>query len=409
MPGKVLMITYHFPPVVYGSSIRVLNFAKNLTHYGWHSTVLTLNHSIFPALKDFTLSKPVKESNIKVYAVNLIKPFSKIASANFPAIKKEIISSVLSPITKIFGLKEQEDIWRFKAIKLGEKILKSDRYNVIIAFVPPLSTAQVGAHLSKKFKIPLIIDYSYITDLKKSMSPAEDKLLRTASSLIVDNRKIKDHLLQNYLFLDYNSVKIIPTGVDFSEFQNYVQNTDDGKFTLTFSSGKIGGKKFKLFLTSISNLAKKEARFKNSLLLNLIGIPTGEVINLISKLQLRENVKIYLNIQRENYIKILHSSDYLIYTDDIDTPNVPYDYIASGNPYIALLSDQNHYRYIIGDYKNSITTDINEPSSIATALEKAFELFMNNRKIIPKVNQENYDISKIVVSLVRELENFTYD
>lgn len=408
MPGKVLMITYYFPPIVYGQSIRVLNFVKHLAHYNWHSSVLTLHHSTFPTLKDFTLSEPVKESGAKIYAVNLLKPLSKIASANFPNIKKEILPSILPPIHKIFGLREQEDIWRARAIKLGEKILKSDKHDIIISFCPPLSTIYIGVQLSRKFKIPLIIDYSGISIQKKSPDPKEQKFLKFASTLIADNRKIKDHLLQNYLFLDYNSVKIIPTGVDFSEFQNYSLNAEPQKFTLTFSSGKIGGKKFKLFLTTLSNISKKDQRFKNSLLLNLIGIPTSEVLNLLSKLSLKENVKIYLNTQRENYIKILLSSNFLVYIDDFDTTSIPYDYIASGKPYIAIINGKNNYRYIIGDYKNSIIADINEPSSIMDALEKAFGLFTKDEKIIPTVNQENYDINKIIISLVRELENLAY-
>jgi hypothetical protein len=405
MPGKVLMITYYFPPVVYGPSIRSLNFIKYLTNYGWRSSVLTLHHSIFPALKDFTLSETIKESGAKIYAVNLLKPFSKIASANFPNIKKEIFPTIISSIAKIFGLQERENIWRTRATKLGEKILKSDRHDVIISFVPPLSTAHIGVQLSKKFKIPLVIDYSGTLTQKKTPNSKEQKFLRFASTLLVDNRRIKDHLLQNYLFLDYNSVTIIPTGANFLEFQNYTPNTDDGKFTITFCSGKIGGKKFKLFLSALFNIAKKEQRFKNLLLLNLIGIPTSETLNLISKFSLKENIKIYINIQRENYIKVLLSSDFLIYIDDFDTPNIPYDYIASGKPYIAIINGRNNYRYIIGDYKNSIIADINELSSIVDALEKAFELFTNNRKIIPNINQENYDINKIIINLVRELEN----
>lgn len=407
MRRKVLMITYYFPPVIYGSGIRVLNFAKYLTQYGWNSTVLTLNHSTFNALKDFTLSERVKESGIKVYAVNLIKLFSRIASANFPSVKREILTEILSNLYKITSLNEPEEIWKSRVIKLGEKILKSEKYNAIISFVPPLSTAQVGAHLSKKFKIPLIIDYSFIPN-QKSPSKTEEKLLRTSHSIIVDNRKIKDRLLQNYFFLDYNIVKIIPTGFEPSELQNYVLNSDD-KFTLTFSSGKIGGKKFKLVLNALAYLSKKEEIFKKLLLLNLIGIPTNEVLNLITKLQLKDNVRIYLNLNRENYIKTLLSSDFLIYLDDFDISNIPYDYAVVGKPYIAIVDGSNGFRYIIGDPKSSLIADINEPSSIALVLEKAFELFLNDRKPIPKINIENYDINRIIINLVKELENFVYD
>ncbi|CUT00601.1 hypothetical protein JGI17_10963 [Candidatus Kryptonium thompsonii] len=121
MLRKVLMITYYFPPVVYGSSIRVLNFVRHLLDYNWSSSVLTLNHSTFPTLKDFTLSEAVKESKSKVYAVNLLKPFSKIATVRYPNTKKELTSKFLFYIARVFGLDEPEDVWKFKAIKLGEK------------------------------------------------------------------------------------------------------------------------------------------------------------------------------------------------------------------------------------------------------------------------------------------------
>lgn len=405
------MITYHFLPVIYGSSIRVLNFAKYLKDYNWFSSILTLNHSIFPALKDFTLTETIKESNAKIYAVNLIKPFSNIASLNFPKAKKEIVPKFLSYIayiSKIFGVDEAEDIWKLKAIKFGEKILKSERYNAIIAFVPPLSTAQIGAYLSKKFKIPLIIDYSSVIPQKRSLVSNEKKLLRSGSSIIVDNRRIKDHLLKNYLFLDYNFVKIIPTGVNFQEFTDRRIDLDD-KFTLTLVYGKITLKKFKLILNALSYLSKKDPIFKKSLLLNLIGIPTAEVLNLIAKIQIKENVKIYQNLPRENYIKILLSSKFLIYLDDFDIVNVPYDYIATGKPYIAIINGQSNYRYIIGDYKSSLIADANEPSSLVNVFTKAFELYLNQRVIIPKLNLENYDIQKVIINLVRELEMFTHE
>jgi len=407
---KILMITYYFLPVVYAQSIRVFNFARNLTNYNWFTSILTLNHNFFPHLKDFTFSEQIKESKIKVYAVNLFRPFSKIATLNFPSVRKEFTSGASVSILKLFGLTEPEQIWKLRAIKFGEKILKEDNFNAIIAFAPPLSNIQIGAHLSKKFKIPLIIDYSLATDLEKHQSK-EKKLLRDGSLIIADSRKIKDKLLQNHLFLDYNSVKIIPTGVNFSEF-NSSSNEYDSKtenFVLTLTSGKITVKKIKPILISLHQISRRDELFKKSLLLNLIGIPTRDTINLISKLQLKENVKIFLNLQREAYIKLLRSSNFLIYTDEFDTVNIPYDYIGAKKPYIAIINGQNNYRYIIGDYKNSLIADLNDLNSIVSSFEKAFDIFKNHRKISPIINEENYDINKIIISLVRELENFTYD
>ncbi len=402
------MITYYFLPVVYGQSIRVFNFARSLTNYNWFTSILTLNHNFFPYLKDFTFSEQIKESKIKVYAVNLFKPFSKIATLNFPNSGKEFLSGASASLLKFFGLSEPEQIWKTKAIKFGEKILRGENFNVIIAFAPPLSNIRIGAHLSKKFKIPLIIDYSLTTSLERNQ-PKEKKLLRDGSLIIADNRKIKDKLLQNYLFLDYNSVKIIPTGVNFLEFTLNKHHDKTDNFTLTLASGKITVKKIKPILIALHQISRRDEFFKKSLILNLIGIPTRDTINLVSKLQLKDNVKIFLNLQREAYVKLLCSSNFLIYIDEFDTANIPYDYIGAGKPYIAIINGQNNYRYIIGDYKNSLIADLNDPNSIVNTFVKAFEIFKNHREISPILNKENYDINNIIISLVRELENFTYD
>jgi len=108
-------------------------------------------------------------------------------------------------------------------------------------------------------------------------------------------------------------------------------------------------------------------------------------------------------------VKLLCSSNFLIYIDEFDSANIPYDYIGAGKPYIAIINGQNNYRYIIGDYKNSLIADLNDPNSIVNAFAKAFDVFKNQRQISPIVNEENYDINNIIISLVRELENFTYD
>lgn len=408
MIRKVLMITYYFPPVVYGSSIRALNFAKHLTDYNWASSILTLNYPMFPALKDFTVAESLRGKNVKVYAVNLGKFFSEIALINFPSTKTKFFPKILSKFAKIFAFSEPESVWKFRAFKLGEKILKSDRFNAIIAFAPPLSTIQVGLGLSKKFKIPLLIDYFSIPTQKKFFAPKDRKLLFSGSSVIVDNRKIKDYLLKTYPFLNYNYVKIIPTGVDYSEFENLYTSSED-KFTLTLVHGKISTKKFKLFLNALAYLCKKEPNLKKSLLLNLIGIPTSEIYNLIAKLHIKENLRIYQNLKRKDYIEILMSSDFLIYFEDFDISNVPYDYVATRKPYIAIMDSSNNYRYIIGDYKNSLVANINEPSSVIDALARAFELFLNKKTPSPNLNPENYDIKKIIINLVRELEMFTPD
>ncbi len=402
------MITYYFLPVVYAQSIRVFNFARSLTNYNWSTSILTLNHNFFPYLKDFTFSEKIKESGIKVYAVNLFKPFSKISTLNFPNTYKEFLSGASALILKFFGLPEPEQIWKARAIKFGEKILREDNFNVIIAFAPPLSNIQIGAHLSKKFKIPLIIDYSFTTNLEKHQSK-EKKLLRNGSLIIADNRKIKDKLLQNHLFLDYNSVKIIPTGVNFSEFNSNEYDVKAENLVLTLALGKITVKKIKPILIALHQISRRDEFFKKSLILNLIGIPTRDVVNLILKLQLKENVKIFLNLQREAYIKLLRSSNFLIYIDEFDTVNIPYDYIGARKPYVAIINGQNNHRYIIGDYKNSLIADLNDPNSIVSAFEKAFDIFKNHKKISLVINEENYDINNIIISLVRELENFTYD
>ena len=400
------MITYFFPPVVYGSSLRVFNFARKLKDYNWSSTVLTLNHRLFTGLKDYSLVDSVKSADIVVYPVTPGRLKWGFARMGFPTGGREMFSRFFSKVSRFIYPVESEAVWIRKAIKAGEKIIKKRKPNVIVSFAPPISSVQVGAVLSSKFKIPLVIDYSFVPELTKRGRAVERKLLNRGFIITVDSRKVKDYLLVGNPHLRYDAVKIIPSGFDSAEFK--VSAELDKNFTLAVCSGRLNVSRLGPLFYAVSRFVNrfKIKKFK----LKAVGVPTHDLIALINQLGLKRFVDISVNINRQSYIKLLLNSSFLIYLDELDIVNVPYDYIGSGRPVIALIKNGDSYRYVIGKYDGILMASATDASSIERAIEDAYVMFGENPTArVERKEPEQYELDNIIVNFVRELEFLTTD
>jgi hypothetical protein len=117
---------------------------------------------------------------------------------------------------------------------------------------------------------------------------------------------------------------------------------------------------------------------------------------------------IYTNLKRGDYIKLLLSSDFLIYLEDYDIVNIPYDYIGSRRPLIAIINHDRNRRYIIGNQEDLLVASRNNIISIESAFEQAYLMFKSGK--VPGVriqNIGNFDINSAIITLVREIEFLT--
>ncbi len=145
---------------------RAAKFVKYLPEFGWQSSVLTARNPSVPLI-DEGLCRDVPESTIIRRARTLepgygIKRRVAGGASQRPGLLSSAGHAVRSMLRGIANTVLQPDpqiLWRPAAIRSGLQLLRETPHDAIIATGPPFSSLLVGATLSRRTRLPLILDY----------------------------------------------------------------------------------------------------------------------------------------------------------------------------------------------------------------------------------------------------------
>lgn len=163
---RVLFVSYLFPPTGGVGVQRVTKFVKFLPEFGWESSVLTVENPSVP-LRDQGLAAEVPQSTI-VRRARTFEPgygFKQSVSGGRSRIQGRggpLMEAMRSGVRSCANLVLQPDpqiLWRPRAIREGLKLLNEVPHDAIIATGPPFSSLLVGATLSRRTRLPLVLDY----------------------------------------------------------------------------------------------------------------------------------------------------------------------------------------------------------------------------------------------------------
>ena len=165
---RVLFVAYLFPPVGGVGVHRATKFVKYLPEFGWDCSVLTALNPSAPLFDESLLKNIPAETIIRRaktyepgYAVKSMVSASRGSNAK-PGIKDRVMGGMKSVLRSVSNLVLQPDpqiLWRPQAMREGLKLLREVPHDAIIATGPPFSSLLVGASLSRKTGVPLMLDY----------------------------------------------------------------------------------------------------------------------------------------------------------------------------------------------------------------------------------------------------------
>lgn len=165
---RVLFVAYLFPPVGGVGVHRATKFVKYLPEFGWDCSVLTALNPSAPLFDESLLKNIPAETIIRRaktyepgYAVKSMVSASRAANTK-PGLKERVLGRVKSVLRSVSNLVLQPDpqiLWRPQAMREGLKLLREIPHDAIIATGPPFSSLLVGASLSRKTGVPLMLDY----------------------------------------------------------------------------------------------------------------------------------------------------------------------------------------------------------------------------------------------------------
>jgi len=197
---KLLVISYHFPPVGGAGVQRPVKLVKYLRQFGWDCTVLVAENPSVPVFDDSLLADIPKDTQIVKaktwepgYAIKQQIGGSKTQKRNktLAALKAVGKKTVKSAATMLLQ-PDAQILWMPEAFKAGKRILDEQPFDAILATAPPYSNLLLGSRLKHYSNLPLILDFRDEWDLS---SRYLENSQRDSLSQIVQ-RQMQKHVLQ---------------------------------------------------------------------------------------------------------------------------------------------------------------------------------------------------------------------
>ena len=186
---NLLLVAFEFPPFNSGGAHRPYRFAQKLPNFGIQPLVVTPHTSTHDSSDD---------SLHDLQAIEVIRT---------PAPDKQVSPSTLSlGYHKL--LDSSADWWRPTLLPVLDELMQSRSFDALYVTVPPFSMADLGAEISTRYSLPLILDMrdhcslwnitpfaSYLH--YRLMTRYEKKWIQAASTVItVTDQMARD--LENY-------------------------------------------------------------------------------------------------------------------------------------------------------------------------------------------------------------------
>lgn len=396
--NTVLIIAYYFPPMGLSGVQRTLKFVKYLPQFGWKPIVLTTPidtpYYAFDESLLHELEEEINSGKVIIYRTEA-DPSLKRAKKSGKILKlpRQGWQRLRSKIVQIFRQPDSRIGWKDIAIQKAAEIFEEHHIDAIFSTAPPYTDFLIASELKEKYNVPYLMDYRdawvdnpvlnfYLTPLhKRKARKIEYEALRASDAITVANRRMKEILLSNYLFLDWNDVFILPHGFDPDDMEkakllapNIVQ---PDTFKVTYSGAFYVGRTPKFLLQAVKEAITEVPELGGCLELNFVGVLQKEYRKLIKKMNLAGNVTELGYLPHTESVTQLMASDVLWMTmsDDLSAPGKLYEYFGTRKPILGLVPTGSHAARMLNEYGNAKLAQPENVQEIKKALLEYFSLW----------------------------------
>ncbi len=348
-PGRLLFISYFFPPTAGGGVFRPLAMVKYLSKLGWDITVITATTpKHYPTDPDLESQIPSGVEVIRIPVVWEGSPFRRLlGKIGLDWIPKNLVT----PDERIY--------WAEKASTRAGKLIKDSGFDCLYTTGPPFSILLAGLWLKrdKKNNIPWIAEFRDPWTLAPYLSipnvhhrrfagDVESDLMELADAVVMVTPTFARMMREKY---PQYAVKVqcVPNGFDEEDFRDLpVKDEWHNEHCTIVASGTVFGRyNMDDFLSGLERLIKSEPEIWGKLGVVFQGLPDARLNrrllenNMIGKCSSRGFVA-----HREN-VRDLWTADLLVLpladvpNSEGHLPSRSYEYLASGTPILAICPD----------------------------------------------------------------------
>jgi len=400
--NKVLLITYYWPPAGGPGVQRILKFAKYLPEFGWKPVIMTVENGDYPAIDQSLL--PDIPPNISIYKTRCWEPFRFYRKLSKIKNDTGIPTFVLNPhqnekaaarltrwLRANFFIPDARIGWVLPARRLGLKLIKTEKIDLIWSSSPPHSLQLIAQYLAYHTGVKWIADLrdpwteafwqrELPTTLPACMinSHLEQQVLNSATTITTVSSGLQKLFKQKTPQPCY----VIPNGFDPEDFAGLPPRSKNERFTIVYT-GNLG--KDQSMLPLINALQKLPEHYHSKIAVHFWGDLHPQIKLELQKLPLKIELQLKSYQNHKRAIKTIHQADMLllIIPDTPDNQGIVtgklFEYLATGNPILAIGPINGDAAQIIRETRTGDIFDY--ATDLCPALQNAIDNWEKNIKL----------------------------
>jgi hypothetical protein len=414
-----------FPPLNNTGVFRSMKFVKYLHKFDIEPVVITFEPEFakisFKKPLDFKLNEEIPDGTC-VYNISC------------KSLEQKYSNKLKRFITIYFSVEDSlANHWRKEILKQIPQIIEKHQPKLIIASLPPFSSGGLAAELSKKFRLPLIIDmrdgwskwaigpfgswFHYYFTYKR-----EKYIFKNSSAIVSVTKQLLDVFKKTHSEIEQSKFHLISNGYDKDiEYRElYIEPIENKN---EFVIGYVGAfyydpvarenmfkpwwkKKYHrifqyapvkedwlyrspyFFLKALSLLFIKRPDFKNKIKVKFIGDKPLWIDGMIKEFNLTDNCSFYGHVSYSESLKIQESFDAFLTTsakvidgEDYALPSKIFDYITSFKPIIGFVTKGSCQEFI----ENSGMGFVCDPDDNANSVFTLEKIICGNYNLNPNM------------------------
>ena len=325
--GRVIILTYYWPPSGGSGVQRWMYFSKYLREIGWEPLIITVHQkkASYPVL-DTSLYKVVKDIKVLKTSTNEpLKLFSFLTTGGFrrgipqgEVKNKGLFNKLSNYIRSNYYIPDARLGWVDYAYRECKKQIVKNNIKHIITTGPPHSTHLIGLKIKKDFEINWTVDFRdpwvnifynkkflYTKKSIKKQKELEKKVLNNADLVLTTIGGDLKKQLQ--LKAPNQNFSIVPNGYD-DVLINKIKSEKPKKYFHIVYTGLLT--KNHPYVSLLKNLKQN---FSNiNLKISLAGNISNEIINEIKNFLPKVKVKYYGYLNHEDSVRLIKSANLLV-------------------------------------------------------------------------------------------------
>jgi len=365
--GKVLLVSYYFPPSGGPGVQRILKFVRYLPEFGWDPAVLTVRDADFPARDESLLAEIPK--TVPVLRTAIPEPYTlyrkltgKARGAAVdvnvnrqPGERGSFAEALAGAVRGMLFIPDARVGWMLTGLRPGVRFAREFGADLVYSSSPPYTCALLGRAVARRAGIPWIPEFrdpwSGFLSAPRRPEPArslerrmERGIYRDAPRLVVAWQGIAKDFQAKYPREDAGKFRWIANGFDPEDLRGAAPRAND-RFTVVYTGSMYGVRNPDTFLRAVASLLNGGTLDPARVRLRFVGRFGEEVRAMFRRPEVAPVVEEvgYLP-HAQSVAEVLGAHALLLVVDDYPgsediVPGKVFEYIGARRPVLALAED----------------------------------------------------------------------